>query len=97
MIKYKEVDPKPESLSEAKEQLYYMSSNNHDTLGEGYSVIDNDECLYITCKVYTKVCPTDEHTVIAAKAVDVCPSQRDRFTSKMQRRRNNAKVYYNAM
>lgn len=45
---------KPKSLADATEPLYYMFSNRHDSLGESYMEITNDEVLEISYRVYRK-------------------------------------------
>jgi hypothetical protein len=43
---------KPNKLSDSDVPLYYMYSNSHDTLGETYQEITNEEVLEIAYKVY---------------------------------------------
>ncbi|CAM0111273.1 hypothetical protein VPH5P1C_0182 [Vibrio phage 5P1c] len=46
--------PKPKSLADTDVKLYYMYSNSHDTVGESYQEITNDEVLEIAYKVYVR-------------------------------------------
>ena len=49
--------PKPASLSEATETLYYMYSNSHDNKDRlpRYKKVTADEVLEVAYKVYTKL------------------------------------------